>query len=140
MNHDTRLLIVMIHQTTLLHGLSTLRGFLSLWQNQHEALTYGWDPKVVIYPYGLGDYWWRLVAISILNIGNMISYEIETMCPLRWSKGHVIMKSMATIIPLVEFSIYFSELEYIIMSGICNSRIWKVILIGDSTTLLYYGH
>ena len=29
MNHDTRLLIVMIHQTTILHGLLTLRGYLT---------------------------------------------------------------------------------------------------------------
>ena len=27
MNHDVRLLIVMIHQATLLRGLSTLRGY-----------------------------------------------------------------------------------------------------------------
>ena len=26
-NHDIRLLIVMIHQTAMLHGLSTLRGY-----------------------------------------------------------------------------------------------------------------
>ena len=27
MNHDARLSIVMIHQATILHGLSTLRGY-----------------------------------------------------------------------------------------------------------------
>ena len=27
-----------------------------------------------------------------------------------------------------------------IISEICNSRIEEVILIGDNTTLLYYGH
>ena len=27
MNHDSKLLIVMIHQTTILHELSTLRGY-----------------------------------------------------------------------------------------------------------------
>ena len=27
-----------------------------------------------------------------------------------------------------------------ILSGICNSKIREVILIGDNTTLLYYEH
>ena len=43
----------------------------------------------------------------------MIFHGIETMCPLRISKGHVIMKSMAKVIPLVEFDICSLELEYI---------------------------
>ena len=143
MNHDARVSIVMIHQATILHELSTLRGFLSLWQNQHEALTYGWDPKVVIYPYGLGHCLWRPVATSILNKGTMISHGIETMCPFVWSKGHVIMKYVTTIIHLVEFDICSLELEYVIWSHdkwVYNSRIWEVILIGDRTTLLDYGH
>ena len=93
-----------------------LERISSLCQNQQKALTYGWDPKVVIYPYGLGYCWWRLMAIGILNKGTMISHGIETMCPIRWSKGHVIMKSVATIIPLVEFDICSLELEYIIWS------------------------
>ena len=42
----------------------------------------------------------------------MISQEIETMCPIGWSKGHVILKFMAIVIPLVEFDIYFLKLEY----------------------------
>ena len=86
-----------------------LETILSLYQNQHEALTYGWDPKVVIYPYGLGHCWWRLVATRMLNKGTMISHGIETVCPLRWSKGHAIMKCMATVIPLMEFDIYSLE-------------------------------
>ena len=43
----------------------------------------------------------------------MISHGIETVCPLRLSKRHVIMKSMVELIPLVEFDIYALELEYI---------------------------
>ena len=86
---------------------------LSLCQNEQEALTYRWDLKVVIYPYGLGHYLWRLLAIGILNKGTMISHRIEIVCPIRWSKGHVIMKSMATVIHLVEFDICSLELEYI---------------------------
>ena len=35
----------------------------------------------------------------------MISQEIETMCPIGWSKGHVILKFMAIVIPLVKFDI-----------------------------------
>ena len=42
----------------------------------------------------------------------MISHGIETMYALRRSKGYVIMKSMATVIPLVEFDICSLELEY----------------------------
>ena len=72
-----------------------------------------WDPKMVIYPYGLGHRWWKLVAMGILNRGTMISHGIEIVCPLKWSKGHVIMKSMAIVIPLVEFDICTLELEYV---------------------------
>ena len=60
----------------------------------------------------------------------MISHGIETVCPIGWSKGHVIMKFVATVIPLMELDI----------GEIYNSMIWEVILIGDSTTLLDYRH
>ena len=116
---------------------------LSMRQNQQEALTYEWDPKVVIYPYGLGHFLWTLVATGILNRDTMISHGIKSVSPLRWSKEHVIMKSVATIIPLLEFDKCSLELEYVIdhiISRICNLRIWEVILIGDNTTLLNYGH
>ena len=43
----------------------------------------------------------------------MIFDEIKKMCPIGLSKGHVIMKSMATVIPLVEFDICSLELEYV---------------------------
>ena len=56
----------------------------------------------------------------------------------------MIMKSITTIIPLVKFDICSSELESMlvdhIISEICNVRIWKVILISDSTILLDYKH
>ena len=77
-------------------------------------------------PYGLGHYWWRFVATCILNIDTTISHEIEIVYPLGWFKGHVIMESVATIIPLVEFGICSFELKYVIdhiISGIYNSRI-----------------
>ena len=93
-----------------------LEKILSQFQNQQKALIYEWDPKVVIYSYGLGHGWWRLVATGILNIGTMISHGIKTACPLGWSKGHVIVKSMAIVIPLVEFDICSLELEYVIWS------------------------
>ena len=44
----------------------------------------------------------------------MISHGIEIVCPLGLSKGHVIMKSMAIVIPLVKFDIRSLELEYVI--------------------------
>ena len=75
-----RLSIVIIYQTTkLLYYMNhqpcediklvpkSTRGF-NLW----------WDLKVVIYPYELGHYWWKLVVIGILNKNTMISHEIET--------------------------------------------------------------
>ena len=83
-----------------------LEWILSLCQNQLEDLTYGWNLKVVIYPYGLSHYWWRLVVIGILNRGTMISHEIETVCPLGWYKGHVIIKSVTIVI-------FFSEIWHI---------------------------
>ena len=49
---------------------------------------------------------------NILNRGTMISHGFETICLLRLSKGHVIMKFMVVIIPLVEFHIHFLELGY----------------------------
>ena len=90
-----------------------LEKISSLRQNQQEALTYGWDPKVVIYLYRLGHYWRRLVATGILNKDTMITRGIETMCPIWWSKGHVIMKYAAAVIPLVEFDICSLELDYV---------------------------
>ena len=69
------------------------------------------------------------MEIGILNKGTMISYEIESMFPIGWSKGYVIMKYVATIIHLVEFDKSFFELEYVIWShkkhGIYNWRIWE---------------
>ena len=50
------------------------------------------------------------------------------------------MKFVATVIPLVEFDICSIEVEYDIISGICNSSIGKIISIGDNTILLHYGH
>ena len=43
----------------------------------------------------------------------MIFDEIKKMCPIGLSKGHVIMKFVATIIPLVEFDMCSFELEYV---------------------------
>ena len=100
----------------------TLEKILSLCQNQQEALTYGWDPKVVIHSQGLGHYWWRLVAISILNRDTMMSHGIETMHPLGWFKGHVIMKYVAIVIHLVEFDICSLELEYVS----CSHNKWDL--------------
>ena len=90
-----------------------LERILSMCQNQQEALTYGWDLKVVIYLYGLGHCWWKLMAICFLNRGTMLSHEIKIVCLLRCSKGHVIMKIVVVIIPLEEFGICFLELEYV---------------------------
>ena len=60
-----------------------LERILNLYQNQQETLTYGWDPKVAIYSNGLGYYWWRSMAIGILNKDTMmISHGIETVCSL----------------------------------------------------------
>ena len=36
---------------------------------------------MVICPYRLGHYRWRVVAICIVNKGTMISREIEILCP-----------------------------------------------------------
>ena len=79
----------------------------------------------------------------ILNRGTMISNGIETVCPLVWSKRHVIMKFVVIIISLVEFDVCSFELGYVSWSHNkwdLNSRIWEVILIGDNTILLDYGH
>ena len=56
----------------------------------------------------------------------------------------MIIKSITTIILLVKFDIYSSELESMsvdhIISEICNVRIREVILISDSTILLDYKY
>ena len=53
----------------------------------------------------------------------------------------MIIKSVTIVIPLVEFDICSLDMSVDhIISEICNSRIGEVILIGDSTTLLDYGH
>ena len=83
-----------------------------------------------------------MITISILNRCTMISHGIGIVCPFKWSKGYVIIKSMTIVIPLVEFDICFLENMSIdhIISVICNSSIWEVILIGDNTTLLDYRY
>ena len=90
-----------------------LKRILSLCQSQQKTLTYGWDPKVVIYVYGLGYCWWRLVATCILNKGTMISCGIKIVCSLVWSKRYVIMKFVIIVISLVEFGICSLKLEYV---------------------------
>ena len=107
--HDLRWIITQDYQlswvTKLLYCMESQPWKDIVNQNQQKALTYEWDPKVVIYPYRLNHYWYRQVAIGILNKDSMISHGIEIMCPLRWSKRHVIMKSMVIVIPLVKFDI-----------------------------------
>ena len=83
------------------------------------------------------------MAIDILNRGSMISHGFEKVCPFGCSKGHVIIKYVNIIIPLVKFDICSLELEYVIdhiINGIYKSRIREVILIGDNTTLLDDGY
>ena len=54
-----------------------------------------------VFKNGWDHYWWRLMEICILNRGTMISHEIETMCPLGWSKWLVIIKFVIAIISLM---------------------------------------
>ena len=59
-----------------------LERILSQCQNQQEVLTYEWDPKMVIYSYKLGHYWWSLIATGILNRCTMISHGLRQCIPL----------------------------------------------------------
>ena len=50
------------------------------------------------------------------------------MCPLGWSKKHVIIESVVIVIPLAEFNRCFLELEYVnnhTISWICK---WQIIV------------
>ena len=85
LNYDLKLLG---YHDSLGHCIAwtfNIEKILSLWWNQDDVLTYGWDPNVMIYPYRLSHYWWRMVAINILNRDTMISHGIETRCPLERS-------------------------------------------------------
>ena len=53
------------------------------------------------------------MIIGILNKDITISHEIEIICPFGCFKGHVIMKSMVVIIPIMEFDISSLEVEYV---------------------------
>ena len=106
---------------------------LNLCQNQHETLTYGRYPKIVIYPYGLGHCWWRLVAIGILNRNIIISHGIKIMCPFGRSKGHVIMKFVVIVISLVEFDIcsyydFFHVFHFFSFINFVNDKFLMVFL------------
>ena len=132
-NHNVRLLGC--HDLLSYYVVRTfnLERILSLYWNQYETFTYRWDPNVVIYLYELGHYWWSLMVISILYKGIMTSYRIETICPLSWSKGHVIMKFVVVVIPLMEFDICSLKVEYDSWPHnrrIYNSMIEEVILMG----------
>ena len=99
LNYDIKLLG---YHDSLGHYITwtlNLEKILSLWWNQDDVLTYGRDPNVMIYPYRLSHYWWRMVAINILNRDTMISHGIETICPYEWSKGHVFIKFVVIVIP-----------------------------------------
>ena len=80
--------VISCHDSPNCYTIWTLNfeRILSLCQNQQETLTYEWDLEVIIYPYGLGHCWWRLVATGILNRDTMISHEIEIVCPIKWWK------------------------------------------------------
>ena len=110
-NHDIRLSIFMIHHDTILHELLSLRGYWT-----YDEINKGFWPMSETLKWshilGLSHYWWKLVAISILNRGTITSHGIKIMCTLRWSKGHAIMKFVALIMSLMEFNICFLDLEY----------------------------
>ena len=114
-NHNTKLSIVMIDQATILHGLSTLKRYWVCAKVNIRLRPMGETLKCHIFLW-IGSLLIEAGDIGILNIGTMISYGIEVVCPLRWSKGDVIMKSMAIVIPLMEFDIWFLELECVIWS------------------------
>ena len=114
-----------------------LERILSLCQNQQEALTYGWDLKVVIYPYELGCCWWRLLATCILDRGTMISHGIETVCPLRWSKGHVIIKYVAIVIPIVEFDDQDNPSWLLIFRSLQSDDLSGLLLMSKGLFLVY---
>ena len=105
--------IVMIQQAIMLHGFSALREYWACFEVNIRFWPISETLKWLYISYRLGHYWWRLVAIDILNTKTMISLGIETMCPFEWSKGHVIMNFIVVVIPLVKFDMYSLELEYI---------------------------
>ena len=86
MNHDKRLLNSYDSLSYYVAWTPNLKRMLSMFWNQKDVLTNEWDPNMVIYPYGLSHYWWRLVTIGILSKGTMISHGIETTYPLGLSK------------------------------------------------------
>ena len=73
----------------------------------------------------------------------MISHGLRW-CPLGWSKWHMTGKTLTIIFHLMEIwhmllEVKVCQIHYII-SGISNSRIRRVILIDDNTTLLDYKY
>ena len=88
--------------------------YMDFWENIEfiPKLIRNFNPKVIIYFYGLGYCWQRPVIISIINRDTMISHKIEIMCSFGWSKGHVIMKFVVIVISLVEFDICSLVPEY----------------------------
>ena len=111
MNHDTRLSIVMIHQATILHGLSTLREYWAYAKINRRLWPMGETLKwsyILMYWFTIdGDPWQQVFSVEAPW------YFIGLRQCIGWLKGHVIMKSMAIIIPLMEFDICSLELEYV---------------------------
>ena len=89
-NYDISYQMVMIHQDIVLHELSTLRGYWVCAEFNKGLWHIGETPRLSYMFYRLGHYWWKLIATVILDKDTMIFYVIQTSCPLRWFKGHVI--------------------------------------------------
>ena len=94
MNHDVRLSIFMIHQATILHEFSTLRGYLAYIKINRRLWPRGKNLKWAYIPMNwvtIDGCWWQHVLL-IETPWYPMGFEI--VCPFGWSKGHVIMKSM----------------------------------------------
>ena len=132
-NYDIRLSGCHDSSSYYVDGLSNLRGYWACVEINWWLWPMGETLKWSYIPYRLGHYWWRLVTIGILNRGIMIPHGIKIVCLFGWSKGHAVMKSMSTVVPLMEFDICFFELEYVSWlhnKRICKFRIGEVILMG----------
>ena len=114
-NHDINYQIIMIHQSTMLHGLSTLKEY-KLVMRSSMVFAYEWDLKVVIY-----SLWIRLLLIKVG--GKIYSQNKHHHISWYW-KIYDPSNSLTKI-----WHMLLKELEYVNWSH--NRRIYLIRLIGS---------
>ena len=137
----------MIHQTSMLHGLSTLRGYWVCVETNMRLWPMGKTLKWSYIPYELGHCSWKLVTINILNKGTMTSHGIETtysLSDIQRTCDHEIcgcnnyFSKIWHILLRVRWCLFFGWIEKIKIFGFFYSVKSNMLTSSNITKLTYW--